>query len=72
MAHYTNKITKLCGTPDVSLEKVENNYGDVYYTIRFKTGDNGKFAVYTVYEFSSRDLAYQNFESLTYKKAVSA
>lgn len=62
--HYTNEITKLCGTVDCSLEQVKNNFGDLYFTIRFRTARSGKFDTYTVYEFSSKELAYQYFNSL--------
>jgi len=59
--NYTNTITKIMSNPIACLEKVENNHGDIYWTIRVRACDTRQYTSYSFFEFNNESNAREYF-----------
>lgn len=61
---YTETIENLRAKGQISLSKITNNHGDVFYRILALTYQDGRRTCYTMIEYSSAELAQSEFHKM--------
>jgi hypothetical protein len=59
--NYSEKITALAGFQGVTLSKIENSYGDIYFRIKSRGQETKHYETRTTYEFSNYENAHNYF-----------